>query len=833
MNTKLHHSSALRANLLRKSSPVISGATAGVAGRRGAAISAVGTKLLCILTAVGGTISAALAENPPVEVHRLDARSQPPINLNEPDLSSWQATSPSGIKFSANNTNILRDGQTFPVTAGEFHPQRNPRELWEDSILKMKAGGLNAISCYFFWTFLEPRPGVFDFSGNNDIRHFLELCRQHDMLVFPRIGPFNNSEILGGGLPTWIFGMPFRERSNDPGYFERVKMYFEALGKEMEGTMWQDGGPVFIVQVENELGVAPNHWQTIYRYGASLEHRGPEDPAEYAAHYLKLREMAIGAGIDPPFFTLTAWGEGVGEKMPKSGFLYGFGGYMYLGPPEEKNSPLTLLSPLPFTEVPAPAIWYELGSGRPSGPRIVIEPPVNATESTCMSRLGASRSSFCGWYLYHGGTNPLHPDFGFSAKMDFLLQLSYDFHAPISEFGVRRPDYYRLRPMHQTILNFGQTFADGPVVFDDPVVKVEDDKLRVSVRRGDGDGGAVFLLHYGNFRPLSNRQAAIDLQTPGGNLRIPRTGSIGLTNGDFAILPYNLDLGSGVKLLTSTAQLCGRLEHGDTEVIFGTTIRDQEAEFVFRLPPGAKVESSGKIESTGDETIVVVKPAMDARVEITLADGRNSILLVPLPKEAVRHSVEATLNGQKTYLISDQDIVVDGNTIRLTSTKTADFTLLAYPPLNLEGGQPNGTDGLFQRTKVSVPVRKPQLKITEVSDQKRLVQMPVSEFDGLHDIYADVKFEGLICRVFDQKTGLPVAEWPSKGNMPFEINLSRFRDVLAGPGLVFYATPDEGQGEQAMTADGMTIDEKRQGELSGAINAITIRPEYVASLEAR
>lgn len=790
------------------------------------------TKLLPCLVAACGVASGAFAQNAPVETHRLDAKSQPPINLNVPDLSSWQATSPDGVKLSANNTNILRDGKTFPMTAGEFHPQRYPRELWEREILKIKAGGLNSISCYFFWTLLEPRPGVFDFTGSNEIRHFLELCKKHDMPVFPRIGPFNNSEILGGGLPTWIFGMPFKERSNDPGYLERVKMYFDALGKEMEGMMWQDGGPVFMIQVENELGVAPNHWQTAYRYGASQEHRGPEDPAEYAAHYQKLRELAIDAGMNPPFFALTAWGKGVREKMPKTNFIYGFGGYMYLGPPSKENSPLTQLSPLPFTDVPAPAIWCELGSGRPSGPRIVIEPPVNATESTGMSRVGASRSVFCGWYMYHGGTNPMHPDFGFAPKTDILLQLSYDFHAPISEFGVRRADYYRLRPMHQTILNFGQTFADGAVVFDDPVVKAEEDKLRVSARRGDTDGGAVFLLHYGNMKPLSDRQAAIELTTLSGDLRIPASGSIGLKNGDFAILPFNLDLGKGIKLISSTAQLCGRLDHAGTDVIFGTTIRDQDAEFVLTLPTGAKVTTSGKSEQRDGKTIVVVKPGMDAHVTVTLADGKKSVMLVPLPKEAIRHSVEAVVRGQKTYLISDQDIVVDGDTIRLTSTKTPDFSLLAYPPLKLKNGQPDGSDGLFQRTKVSVPARKIQPEITKVSGQKWLVKLPASAFDGLNDIYADIKFQGLICRLFDQRTGLPVAEWPSKGNMPFQVDLGRFRETLAGPGIVFLATPDEGKAEPTMTEDGMTIDEKRDGQETGAINSITLQPEYVANLDA-
>jgi len=91
---------------------------------------------------------------------------------------------------------------------GEFHPQRFPAEFWEEEILKMKAGGLNTIASYWFWTLIEPRPGKFDFTGNNDIRRFLDLCKKHDMLVFARIGPFYNAETLCGGLPPGFSGCP-------------------------------------------------------------------------------------------------------------------------------------------------------------------------------------------------------------------------------------------------------------------------------------------------------------------------------------------------------------------------------------------------------------------------------------------------------------------------------------------------------------------------------------------------------------------------------------------------------------------------------------------------
>jgi len=119
-----------------------------------------------------------------------DIRNIPVPNSDAPHLKEMGATSPDGVTLSANQSVILKDGKPMPLAMGEIHPQRYPAEYWEEAILEMKAGGLNAIAGYWFWAFIEPQRDVFDFTGTNNVRYFMELCKKHDMMVFPRIGPF-------------------------------------------------------------------------------------------------------------------------------------------------------------------------------------------------------------------------------------------------------------------------------------------------------------------------------------------------------------------------------------------------------------------------------------------------------------------------------------------------------------------------------------------------------------------------------------------------------------------------------------------------------------------
>ncbi len=786
---------------------------------------------LTFIVALAGLLGAIPAAHAEIEMHRFDVTNSPKPELANPKIVMGPGKSPTGGTLSATQVYLTLDGKPLALTMGEFHPQRYPREYWEEAIMEMKAGGLNAIAAYFFWNYVEVKPGSFDFTGNNDFRTFTELCKKHDVLLCARIGPFVNGEILCGSMPPWIFGMPLVERSNDPMWLKFVGRWYEKLGEQLKGLYWKDGGPIFMVQVENEVGNAPNAWAMVYRYGAAEENRGPPTKEEFVKYYQNLRNMALKAGIDPTYYTMTGWRAlGIPDE-----FIFGLGGYMYLGKPGKENSGLTTIGGVVWSNLAEgkPLIFVELGAaGSPARTAWVARPPVESAISTAVSRLGASDSITCGWYMYHGGTNPLHPLWGWGAKNDTLSLMSYDYNAPLSEYGVPRPAYYDLRPFHHTLLNFSHTFADGAVVVADPKVKSDDDRLRASVRMGTQDGGMVFMLHYGNVNPLSDRSAAFELQTPSGPLRIPSQGGIQLKNGDCALLPFNLDLGDNVKLLTSTAQLHSTIVNGNDTLIVCSTLRDQTAELVFTLPTGAKLETSGQATTAAQRTVVSITPGLDAHITITLAGGKR-LLLAPLSANMVRHAVEATIKGQKRYLISDEDIAVDRDRVRLTSTVAREFSLLSYPAVTWKEGVAEPKTGFFGRAKISVAPIEIKAEVQKTLPRKWVLKLPAKAFAGLNDIYCDVDFDGLICRGFDLSTGLPVAEQLNDYQTQWQLGLKRFKGVLADQGIVLVVNGDDGKTKSEAGADTMVLDEKRSGGTVAMLKGLNFRPEYLRWFTAK
>jgi len=332
---------------------------------------------------------------------------------------------------------------------------------------------------------------------------------------------------------------------------------------------------------------------------------------DFIRHYENLRAIALKAGIKPVYFCMTGWGC---LGFPTNSFVIGMGGYMYLGDPGKENSKLTAIKRAPGVDLPYVQAFIECGAaGSPARNGRVPRPPVESAMSTACSFIGGSQALVISWYMYGGGINPLHPILGLVRQGRELHPDVLRLQCALERVRFRRPAYYDLRPFHQTLLNFGDTFADGAFVLDSPVVEPIEDKLRASVRLGAKDGGVVFLLHYGNIKPLSDRQAAIELKTKSGDVRIPSQGALDLKNGDFAILPFNQDFEGGVKLISASAQLHSKIVKGRDTVVFCSTIRDRPAEFVLNLPPGAKLATSGQQSAIDKNLRVTITPSLDAQ----------------------------------------------------------------------------------------------------------------------------------------------------------------------------------------------------------------------------
>lgn len=126
-----------------------------------------------------------------------------------PVIRAAAACGPDGGTLGATNRFLTRDGSPWIPIAGEMHYSRIAAERWDTELAKMAAAGIDVVSTYVFWNHHEEREGEWDFSGNRNVRRFVELCARHGLHVIVRLGPFCHGEVRNGGLPDWLYGKSY------------------------------------------------------------------------------------------------------------------------------------------------------------------------------------------------------------------------------------------------------------------------------------------------------------------------------------------------------------------------------------------------------------------------------------------------------------------------------------------------------------------------------------------------------------------------------------------------------------------------------------------------
>jgi beta-galactosidase len=184
--------------------------------------------------------------------------------------------------FALGTDHFLLDGKPLQMISGELHYPRIPREAWRARLKMAKAMGLNTIGTYVFWNAHEPQPGQYDFTGNNDVAAFVRMAQEEGLWVILRPSPYVCAEWEFGGYPYWLQNVPgLKVRSQEPQYVATYKRYLEAVGKQLAPLQVSHGGPILMVQVENEYG----------SYGSDKE-------------YLALnKKLFIDAGFDGLLYT--------------------------------------------------------------------------------------------------------------------------------------------------------------------------------------------------------------------------------------------------------------------------------------------------------------------------------------------------------------------------------------------------------------------------------------------------------------------------------------------------------------------------------------------------
>ena len=198
--------------------------------------------------------------------------------------------------FTTTGDHFLLDGKPFQIRSGEMHYSRVPRPYWRDRLRKMKAMGLNTVATYMFWNMHEPEPGKFHFDGNEDVAAFVKDAQAEGMYVLLRPGPYACAEWEWGGYPYWLANIPdLKVRSRDPRFLEACGRYLREVGKQLSQYQITRGGPILMVQVENEYG----------SYGNDKEYLG------------FIRDTLRKSGFDCPLYTV----DGPSDSMITGGTL--------------------------------------------------------------------------------------------------------------------------------------------------------------------------------------------------------------------------------------------------------------------------------------------------------------------------------------------------------------------------------------------------------------------------------------------------------------------------------------------------------------------------------
>lgn len=345
-------------------------------------------------------------------------------------LSPIQAAAPG--TFMIGKDHFLLNGKPFQILSGEMHYPRVPREYWKDRLLKARAMGLNTVCTYLFWNCHEPKPGQFTFEGDLDVAEFVREAQREGLYVIIRPGPYVCTEWDFGGLPAWLLREPdIKVRCMDPRYIAAVERYIKRVGLELRGLQISAGGPIILMQVENEYGSYGNDKQ-----------------------YLRtLHDCFRKSGFTVPFFT----SDGAAAHLLEAGTLdnvlpvVNFG-----GEPEGEFAELAKFrSGIPQMVGEFWCGWFTHWGDKEWGSADLAR---QKGEVEWMLKTGKSINL----YMFHGGTN-----FGYFAGANYGKTYepdvtSYDYDAPLDESGRPTEKFFVFRNLLKQYQHRGASVPDPP-----------------------------------------------------------------------------------------------------------------------------------------------------------------------------------------------------------------------------------------------------------------------------------------------------------------------------------------------------------------------------------
>ena len=336
---------------------------------------------------------------------------------------------------------FMLDGKPYQIISGEMHPARIPAEYWKQRIQMAKAMGCNTIAAYIFWNYHETEAGVFDFqTGNHNIAKFVKMVQDEGMWLILRPGPYVCAEWDFGGLPAYLLAYPdIKVRCMDPRYTEAASKYINNLALQVKDLQVNKGGPILMVQIENEYGSYGN--DRIYMNW--------------------LKDVWVKAGIEVPFYTA----DGATPYMLEAGTVPGAAIGLDPGTNTQNFEQALKVNPN------VPSFCSELYPGWLTHWGEKWQRPDTTSLLKEVKWLMDNKKSF-NFYVIHGGTN-----FGYWAGANAFSPTqyqpdvtSYDYDSPVNEIGQATPKYFSLRKLLASYLPPKQKLPALPAAL--PVIEI-------------------------------------------------------------------------------------------------------------------------------------------------------------------------------------------------------------------------------------------------------------------------------------------------------------------------------------------------------------------------
>lgn len=795
-------------------------------------------------------------------IHNLAAQAVYNIDATVPDATVIKnqlklgGADPSGKTITVNNNYLSINNRPFIPVTGEFHFSRFPNQYWDEAIKKMKAGGINTIATYVFWNIHDDAENEFRWDGDRDVRKFIELCYANNLYVIVRIGPFCHGEIRNGGLPDWLMAKPLMVRSNDAVYLGYVERLYKNIAAQLSGLYFKNGGPIIGIQIENEYQHSAAPWGLTY----------PGQPADYTAaekdlkltkegvsvskeknpyaalgndHMKVLKSLAVGAGMDVPLYTATGWGNAAiipNESVPVTA-AYAYPTWV----PKTDASPFFLYkdmhkdpdySPVRYKPEDYPVFAAELGSGimvtyvrRPT----VVHKSFDALINRCLG----SGANGIGYYMYHGGSTPVGDHYFFSDEAGSMPKISYDFQAPIGEFGQVREGFHRLKLLHFFIQEFDSLLAQMVTVLPENAGSLTPEntsELRFAVRK-KGNAGFLFLNNFQDDVPGAAKHGIqINIKTNAGIVSIPQSGGIDLPEGENAIFPFNLNM-HGVNLLYATAQLLTKSDDEKAPYYVFFKPGDLNAAFVFNRRPGYKITGGKNVSVTQTKSQYKVACA-DSVAEFFINKGKEKITVLVINKSLALQSYSVNIHGKKSLIFANALVLQNGKEIQFISDSSSSISANVFPRVSAQisiASVPFNTaqNDFFTSISMSLPRQHIDVTTRSIGEKKIIVQLPES-LNGLNDLFLFIDYTGDTGMGF--LDGKLVTDEFYKGT-PWRIGLKKFYPAAAGKEMIFYFRPLMKNAPFLSDLNSSAIPDFGKGKQFLKINNIHFQPQYSATIQ--